>query len=105
MFRYRLFASFIIIVLTASPSLATQQENCIADVLAKGGSYRSLSEFEAAKLLDISKNPATFAGLLKNVAKNAVVLDDNGNIAHFVRFRRDEVFFTALYICLNLDGP
>ena len=105
MFRHALCKGIIFLHLAGSPAFATQQEDCISEVLEKGASYRSLSEIETIKIMDISSNIGRFAEPLKKIAEKTVVFNDMGGISHFVRFRRDEVFFTALYVCLIVNTP
>lgn len=102
----RIFLAFF---LSFQPSIAQEissdTRDCIEDFLFKGGNAPTITDSETRRIGEIRENFDAMRESLSNLANNTVVLDARGEVLSFRRFRRDEVLYTAVFLCLDKNGP
>ncbi len=91
------------------PSIAQEisidTQECIEDFLFKGGNAPTITDPETWQIGKISKNFDTMLESLSNLANDTVVVDAQGEVLSFRRFRRDEALYTAAFLCLEKNEP
>jgi hypothetical protein len=101
MCRFALSAFLLSITAVPGNALSLSVQDCVEDLLVLSGTGPAISEAEIHRLAQLSENFGALQAGLSALTENTVSFNEDGEVSGFKRFRRDEVLYSAIYICLK----
>jgi hypothetical protein len=101
MSRLALSAFLLSISAAHGNELSLGLQDCVEDLLFLSGNGPAISETEVQRLAQMSENFEALEISLSELTENTVSFKEDGEVSGFKRYRRDEVLYSAFYICLR----